>query len=160
MIEMTYQDARNFASNRELITNLIQAKMPFKTAYQMRKILDAIGVKAQEFELFEKNLQKGVAEKYGEKDAEGKLVFELPEGETHADNKILKFTEEGRGLASKEMFMGISEMAKKTFSIPRTKVSFDEVEMKIGLQDMMLLDMIVADFENVTVSDPENEASA
>lgn len=162
MLEMTYQDARNFAGNRELITNLVQAKMPFKTAYQMRKILDVIGSKAQEYEVFERNLQKGAADKYGEKDAEGKLVFEMPEGETNEDSKVLKFTEEGRGMASKEMFLGMSEMGKKTFVIPRDKVSFDGVEIKVGLQDVMLLDLIVEDLEAVApeASDPKAEESA
>lgn len=161
MIEMTNQDARNFARNRELVTTLIQAKMPFKTAYTMRKILDFVGAQAQEFDLFEANLQKGVADKYGDKDAEGKLVFELPEGETNEDNKVLRFSEEGRGLASKEMFAGISEMAKKTFSIPLNKVSFDGVEIKVGLQDMMLLEFIVEDLEASETPAPEKtEASA
>ena len=148
MITLTYNEARAFSRSRTLVEAILAAKLPFPVAYNLRKILDQVGKAAQAFDIFEQNLQKDIADKYGERDADGALVFEWPtDDHSNPDDKSLKFKEETRGEANKEMFVGMSEMSKKTVEINRDKLDFSAANIQVGVQDMILLDLIVQDLE-------------
>jgi hypothetical protein len=147
MIEMSYNEARAISRSRELVLNLVESKLGFSVGYNLRKILDKIGQAAQEFDLFELNLQRDLAQKLAEKNEDGTFKTELPEGKADDADRVISFTEENRSTAAREMFQAVQTFGARTLKIERKKLDLSKEDVKVRLVDMPLMDLFVQDME-------------